>query len=416
MAVDSLNLFASVASIKNESETSFVDFNNVVAGLEEIRFQVDPSGDRIVMKLNPGAAETVSEEVLTSSTTGNLVLTRKEIVWSSAPLDFANPDGFEYRRSCVFKIRHSAVIRFSALELKPCPDVKNERPGRASFINLGDAAGMNVEPTGGMSSANLGGIMFGDVGKMLFSGLLKVGEKGKRHLIKKVYALVIHARYESFKFYPFFDDEIVNMMQTMMSVTGMAPFKGSDFVQSVLTQRVEVTRRQALRQLLLEESPWIDNSVDLAKIIDALISDMKPQLIVDMERLFHSCKLEAEVTKEAAALLRKAWHHSSEQSRLKILSVVDRILDRVIMRQEDSVFGTVFKWLKHLEDTVNPYRNPELLKLVLHLVRRAKLIQNEPLAPLPHDQCEATFDHWTEYSRVNEFAQELGVRLVTAPQ
>ncbi|KAJ3267701.1 hypothetical protein HDU76_011667, partial [Blyttiomyces sp. JEL0837] len=59
-----------------------------------------------------------------------------------------------------------------------------------------------------------------------------------------------------------------------------------------------------------------------------------------------------------------------------------RLLDKVIMRQEDATFTTTFKWLKHLEETVNPYKSADTLKLIINLVRRAKMIQIEPLAPL----------------------------------
>ncbi|KAI9351430.1 hypothetical protein BDR26DRAFT_891061 [Obelidium mucronatum] len=251
-----------------------------------------------------------------------------------------------------------------------------------------------------------------EASRMLFSGLLQRNEKKSAACDRKPFAIVIHTRNEAFKFYPFYDDEATQMLKVLTAVTGLVPFKGSEFVQSVLTKRVELTRRQALRQLLQEPNPWIDNNVDLTRIIEALISDVKPQLIIDMERLFHSCKLEGEVTKEATAMLRKLWHHTpSDQSRMKILSVIDRLLDRVIMRQEDAVFTTVFKWLKHLEETINPYRNPEMLKLVLYLVKRAKMIQIEPLAPLPHDQREGMFDYYEEYQKVMQFAEEFGVKL-----
>ncbi|KAJ3353725.1 hypothetical protein HDU83_006442 [Entophlyctis luteolus] len=205
------------------------------------------------------------------------------------------------------------------------------------------------------------------------------------------------------------------MLEAMLSVTGMMPFKSFEFVQS--TKRVEVTRRQALRQILKEPHPWIENSVDLELIIDALVSESKPQLIVDMERLFHSCKIEYEVAKEATNILRKHWHHTqSDLSRLKILSVVDRILDRTVMRKEDSIFITTYKWLKHLEETIDPYRNAEMLKLVLYLVKRAKIIQTEPLAPLPHDQCEDLFDNYQEFISLQAFSDSFGVKLATAAE
>jgi hypothetical protein len=56
--------------------------------------------------------------------------------------------------------------------------------------------------------------------------------------------------------------------------------------------------------ILQEENPWIENSADLVLVIEALTAENQPQRIVDMERLFHSCRMEREVTKEAMLLLR----------------------------------------------------------------------------------------------------------------
>ncbi|KAJ3160039.1 hypothetical protein HK101_000972 [Irineochytrium annulatum] len=174
---------------------------------------------------------------------------------------------------------------------------------------------------------------------------------------RKVYHIDIHTSEEVFKFYPLYDDEIHLMINAITSVTNLVPFKEEEFIQHVLCKKLEFTRRQALAYLLEEDHPWIEHSADLVTVIDALTSEGQPQRIVDMERLFHSCRVEIEVTKEAVYLLRKIWHQSqSEQVRLKVLSVVDRLLDKVIMRQGDPNFSITFKWLKHLEETVSPYK------------------------------------------------------------
>ncbi|KAJ3087848.1 hypothetical protein HK100_008222 [Physocladia obscura] len=394
------------------------------------------------MRPLPGTLEKPSEEILTSSTTGTLVMTRKEVIWSTASLDFTNPSGFSYDRSSAFRIRHSAITRFSAVELKKMlaavPVVSGKQMGMLHrntaatiVVGSGSISGGSGNGSGsvGLNSANsmmnlsasAAGSRQASVVQSLIeksadiiSGLVRGEEANTKAAeeTKKAYSIVIHTLNEAFKFYPFYGEEVAQMLQALMAVTGMAPFRSYEFVQSVLTKRVELTRRHALRQLLQEENPWIENSVDLNRIIDALTSDTKPQLIVDMERLFHSCKIESEVTKEATNLLRKAWYHTqSDSSRLKVLSVIDRILDRVIMRQEDTVFTTMFKWLKHLEETINPYRNAEMLKLVMYLVKRAKMIQIEPLAPLPQDQCEAMFDHYEEYMKLQQFTDTFGVKL-----
>ncbi|KAJ3227215.1 hypothetical protein HDU81_006852 [Chytriomyces hyalinus] len=406
-------------SVKCGDSTSFIDPMNVISGLDDVRFQVDPSSERIILKSDAWSMERASEEVLTSTSSGSLVITRRELLWTPSSLDFANPSGFTYNRNNAFRLRHSAILRFSVNKYKPLTGsgVKIVAPAE-SVISEETIPSYPGQRSGGIEHASSGRrlnslvAMSADMSKLL-SGVYNrnggaIGPKDMQHM----YAVVTHTRNGAFKFYPFFEGEVMQIMHALTAVTGMLPFKGSEFVQSVLTKRVEVTRRQALRQLLQEPSPWIENSMDLQQIIAALISEVKPQLIVDMERLFHSCKIEGEVTKEATAMLRKAWHHTtSEQSRLKILSVVDRILDRAIMRQDDAVFATTYKWLKHLEETINAYRNPEILKLVLYLIKRAKMIQVEPLSPLPHDQCVTMFDYYEDYTTLINFSEEFGVKL-----
>ncbi|KAI8831241.1 hypothetical protein BC829DRAFT_409797 [Chytridium lagenaria] len=185
---------------------------------------------------------------------------------------------------------------------------------------------------------------------------------------KKSYHLDIHTKDVRFYFFSrFHGDEIHQMVKALGSVS---------FVQNVLK-----------------------HSADLTAVIEALTSDNQPQRIVDMERLFHSCRIEIEVTKEAIFLLRKTWHTTqSESVKLKVLSVVDRLLDRVVMRQGDGNFGVTFKWLKHLEETV-----AESLKLIIHLVRRAKMIQIEPLSPIVRNQCNALFDSFNEHIFLQTF-------------
>lgn len=67
---------------------------------------------------------------------------------------------------------------------------------------------------------------------------------------------------------------------------------------------MDAIREFILKQLLQEKSPWIDNPRALDKIIIRLTSEYKPQSMEDLERLYHSCRLEREVTKEALLYLK----------------------------------------------------------------------------------------------------------------
>jgi hypothetical protein len=98
--------------------------------------------------------------------------------------------------------------------------------------------------------------------------------------------------------------------------------------------------------------------------------------------------------------VQKLWLDAqSEQVRLKILGVVDRLLDRTIMRDGDGNFGAMLKWLVLVEESLDPYRSAEVLKLVLNLIKRAEDIKMQPLTPLTETQFSVTFDSWDQFKR-----------------
>ncbi|KAJ3108563.1 hypothetical protein HDU97_000845 [Phlyctochytrium planicorne] len=488
------SLVKELSSVKNELE-------DVVASLEDMWFQVDPNADRIVVKPPSNVQERYSDETLISIQSGTLVLTRKELVWSSSRSFNGVGTGVDLEAG--IRIAYGNILRFSYGRLDATP--QSDRPGanggqggagNASAGNPGGTSSNNlIDPNGAPISGNGGGSSSGNTSGILLDGdrsesfAAKRGRKqsgmsemeglptidgtsdrkastaldsttgsngnsestqnnpgspsaetadnssttgsdtpsstfpnikqsfAKRMSLgirfknqptrKKSYHLDIHTRDEVFKFFPFHGDEIHQMVRALSNISGLAPFKEEEFVQNVLCKKLEMTRRQALKYLLEEDHPWIEHSADLTAVIDALTSESQPQRIVDMERLFHSCRIEIEVTKEAIFLLRKIWHTTqSEHVKLKVLSVVDRLLDRVVMRQGDPNFSITFKWLKHLEETVSPYKSSEALKLIIHLVRRAKMIQIEPLSPLVRNQCHALFDTYNDHLFLQNFYDE----------
>ncbi|KAJ3409834.1 hypothetical protein HDV05_004187 [Chytridiales sp. JEL 0842] len=419
---------SSNSSILSDVYKPRLDFDDLLASLDDMWFQVDPFVDRIVFKPPPGVPEKLSEEIMISQTPGSLLLTRKNLIWSINKLtqgpgagggvggggSYILPDA-----SSGFVLPLAGVKKFTWGKVAGGSEPVLVHSGGGANIVVTSTE--NVAPVGGEKDGGTGGVADGDeagAGKDLgplptrkiFAKKAKGGMQTSSG--RKAFYLSVFTKDEVFKFYPFYDNEIHSMVTAFSAVSGLQPFKEELFVQSVLTKKLEFTRRRALSYILEEEEPWIENSADLAVVIDALTAENQPQRIVDIERLFHSCRLEREVTKEAMLLLRKAWHLAqSDQVKLKILSVVDRLLDKVIMRQEDPVFTTTFKWLKHLEETVNPYKNAEALKLIINLVRRAKLIQIEPLAPLVRNQCHALFDNYDDHIFLLQFMEEFGTKL-----
>lgn len=59
----------------------------------------------------------------------------------------------------------------------------------------------------------------------------------------------------------------------------------------------------------------------------SLTSTAGPQRLCDLERLYHSCRFNGEVTAAALDALERAWlRAATEPARLRILCIVDRLL------------------------------------------------------------------------------------------
>jgi hypothetical protein len=68
--------------------------------------------------------------------------------------------------------------------------------------------------------------------------------------------------------------------------------------------RLEQTRDEIVEQLLKKDRPWIEDFNDLKSVIVDLTRSNKPTSLYQMERLFHSCRREPAVTREAVDLIK----------------------------------------------------------------------------------------------------------------
>jgi hypothetical protein len=140
--------------------------------------------------------------------------------------------------------------------------------------------------------------------------------------------------------------------------------------------------------------PWITHTKPLHALLAKLTTEHTPQLIVDVERLFHSCRLNKAVTKATLQQLQKTWEKESngDRVRAKILLIVDRLLDRCIFSQQDRTFRGLVQWLAHIESKLDHYRFPHctnLLNVVLRKIARERLL---PLSCVPHADLATAFD------------------------
>jgi hypothetical protein len=124
---------------------------------------------------------------------------------------------------------------------------------------------------------------------------------------------------ETFKFYPLGMSEVKGLTKVMRKATGSEPIQELEYVKGALGKHLEKRRNALLLQLLAETDPWIRSSVTLSKLIKSLTTEHQPQRLIDMERLFHSCRLEQEVTIEATSLLKNMWNDiKSDHTRIKV--------------------------------------------------------------------------------------------------
>ena len=60
----------------------------------------------------------------------------------------------------------------------------------------------------------------------------------------------------------------------------------------------------------------------------------------------------------------KKWHETySERVRVKILVILDRLIDRTVLNQSDPNFALILKWLEYLEESLHPIKKYILLNI-----------------------------------------------------
>lgn len=154
---------------------------------------------------------------------------------------------------------------------------------------------------------------------------------------------------------------------------------------------MEDMKRQILLELTKTEASWIQHTIPLSQCIDRLTDPQKDQMLPDLERLFHSCRLNKEVFEEAVDRLKKKWKSTKHESvRLKILLVFNRLLDRALLNVNELSKGLSF-WLMNIESQLDPYRSPLALKALGLLRQKIEEIERQPLSGLSDQQVREEF-------------------------
>jgi hypothetical protein len=119
------------------------------------------------------------------------------------------------------------------------------------------------------------------------------------------YYLCIHYADQSFKFFPFFNSEIAEIIGALSDLIGQDPFDEYDYVQMILRRKQEALRASILADFsghkeqivdptsmiddhhqhnphaILAATPpaWINHTIPLTHVIDALTSDTRDQRV-----------------------------------------------------------------------------------------------------------------------------------------
>lgn len=228
--------------------------------------------------------------------------------------------------------------------------------------------------------------------------------------------LLVHVGDLAFKFFPFYDGEVQEMTGALADLTGQPHFDEKAYVQRIVAEELAALRVTALVNLtnLNPNEEWIiRNNADLISVLQKMLTGSKPQSLYDLERLYHSCRLNHEVTKEAIVHIRHHWNDAKdEMTRKKILNVVDRLLDQSVMVVGNENFSTMSGWIRRVADHLDPYTNPESVAILEVLKTRIEDFKKSSITAIPRTRVVEFFDMIPELEVYQEtLFSTMGVRL-----
>ncbi|KAJ3349006.1 hypothetical protein HDU91_006439 [Kappamyces sp. JEL0680] len=194
---------------------------------------------------------------------------------------------------------------------------------------------------------------------------------------EKTFYLSIYTRTEVYRLFPFVEKETKFLKDAFYECAGLKPSFQDHVVRKLLTEKLFNERREILEDLLMEELPWLDSSIAISKTISELTDETRSPDPVELERLFHSCRMEKAVTNETIVLLQI------------LLRITDRLIDPQVMQKSDTAFLVLHAWLRTQEQYLNPYKR---------LLKRCKTVSMDQLTPLVLSHTKSTFDRWEDFS------------------
>jgi hypothetical protein len=227
---------------------------------------------------------------------------------------------------------------------------------------------------------------------------------------KGVHYLLLHTD-AAFKFFPFYDGEVQELGALLADLTGKPQFDEKAFIQKVISEEL-VSKRVGILQALSAANPddeWVirDNRELLIVLSKLTAGGNKPQTLFDLERLYHSCRLNKEVTKEAFVHLRHRWNEAKDEIvRKKVLAVVDRLLDPAVTVVGDVNFATISGWIRRVSEMLDPYTSSESVKILKNLTRRIEAFKKQPITGIPDTKIAEFFDEIADLATYQSYHYE----------
>eukprot|EP00455_Lapot_gusevi_P010655 TRINITY_DN14828_c0_g1_i3.p1 TRINITY_DN14828_c0_g1~~TRINITY_DN14828_c0_g1_i3.p1 ORF type:complete len:487 (+),score=115.40 TRINITY_DN14828_c0_g1_i3:66-1526(+) len=208
-----------------------------------------------------------------------------------------------------------------------------------------------------------------------------------------------------YKFFPFLASEVKELLLALSDLSQVKTLDEARFMTTILSSSLGQLRHQMLLELLSEgrlsgKSPWISNTEWLFSVLGSLTDENAPQRLLDLERLYHSCRLNKEVTKETLKALQHLWGNSnSETVRVKVLQVVERLMDKSIMFVSEPYFASTVRWLADIESRLDPYKSSQAQKMLSDLRRLVTEIRQQPMRIISHNQIPIVFHNLPQLYR-----------------
>jgi hypothetical protein len=169
----------------------------------------------------------------------------------------------------------------------------------------------------------------------------------------------------------------------------------------LLTQSEEIfrQRRHILNKFLQSGQKWLESASEIHTVVQRLLDEKQEFQKQDLELLFHSCRMESAVTIETVVTLQEFWRNTGSDSiKIRLLKIFDRLLDPLVMHQNDPAFVILYSWLRIEEPLVNPYKSTAVLAHISGLLRRSKNLTFEQLNPIVRTHGKSLFENWDEFN------------------